>query len=139
MQCSRIPPWSCCSCHTCGTFVVNSAWKMAPTLNCSINGFEIFWWCWTSFPTWQFSSLIDLLYVHRKLKLTLATCSWHGARVWFSFLWTYARSIKLETRQNFCLYSASKISVSGSAYSQNFWSWNWLKKTWYGNANCSAP
>ena len=74
-------------------------WKKAPTFNWSIKGFEIFWWCWTSFPTWRVSSLFNLQHVHRKLKQTLATCSQHRARVCFCLLWIYWRSNKLETCQ----------------------------------------
>ena len=58
---------------------------MAPALNWSIKGVEICWWCWSSFYTWPVSSLFNLLYVHRKLKQTLATCGQHGA-IFFSFL-----------------------------------------------------
>ena len=75
-------------------------WKMAPTLNWSMQVFKIFWWCWTSFPTWQFSSLFNLQHVHWQLKATLATCGQHGSRFCFSFLWIYwIRSNKLETCQ----------------------------------------
>ena len=49
MQFSTIPLRSCCSGDKFGTLVWNYAWKKAPTFSCSIKGFEIFWWCWTSF------------------------------------------------------------------------------------------
>ena len=47
--------------------------------------------------TWQDSSLMDLPYVHWKLKQTLAPCCPQIARVCFSFLWTCWRLNKLET------------------------------------------
>ena len=62
---------------------------MAPTIN----------WCWTSFPAWQISSLVNLQHVQRKLKQTLAIWCQHGTRVCFSFLWIYGRSNTLETCQ----------------------------------------
>ena len=49
--------------------------------------------------TWLFSSLLDLQYVHRTLKQTLAPCGPQVARVYFSFLWTCWRLNKLEKGQ----------------------------------------
>ena len=73
--------------------------KKTPTFNGSIRGFEIFWWCWASFPTCRVTSLFNLQHVHRKVKQNLATCGHHGARVCFCLLWIYWRSNKLETHQ----------------------------------------
>ena len=49
--------------------------------------------------TWQVSSLLDLPYIHRKLRQTLALCWPQLARVCFSLLWTCWKLNKLETRQ----------------------------------------
>ena len=49
--------------------------------------------------TWLFSSLLDLQYVHRTLKQTLAPCGPQVARVYFTFLWTCWRLNKLEKGQ----------------------------------------
>ena len=75
------------SCHSCDTFLLflELSLKKAQTCNCFIKGLETFWWCSTSFPTWLFSSLFDLQYVHWKLKQTLTTCGQHGAMVCFCF------------------------------------------------------
>ena len=49
--------------------------------------------------TWQVSNLLDLPYIHRKLKQTLAPCWQQVAMGCFGFLWTCWRLNKLETRQ----------------------------------------
>ena len=49
--------------------------------------------------TWQVLNLLDLPYIHRKLKQTLAPCWQQVAMGCFGFLWTCWRLTKLETCQ----------------------------------------
>ena len=119
IQFSTTPVRSCCFCNKFGTLVWNSTLKKALTFSCSIKGFEIYLWCWTSFPTWWVSSLFHRQHVHRKFKETLATCVPHIARVCIILSWIYGRSNKLETRQILlALFCLNKIFLV-SAHDQN--------------------
>ena len=51
------------SCHFCDEFdtlVCKKAMIKAYTFEWSVNGFKIFRWCWTSFPIWRVSNILDL-------------------------------------------------------------------------------
>ena len=51
---------SSCHCNKFVIFVVNLAWQIAPTLNCSITGYQIFWWWWTNSCWWFISSVFQI-------------------------------------------------------------------------------
>ena len=95
MKFSTIPLQSCPSCNNFYTFVVTYTWKIAPTFKFSNTGFKIFWWHRTSFFLTNFK-FVQFCICSQETR-THPGYLWptlsHG---WYSFLWIYRWSNKLQ-------------------------------------------